>query len=306
MLGLMLGAAFAFAAENLDTRIRRREDMEHALQVPSLGIVPRLPVESGRFGTGFARVRGLMTASGGSNGKTNVGTRDPAAELITLTDTGSPQAEAYRSIRTNLLFSDAVRGLKTIVITSPTPGEGKSTTAANLAAAYAQQGLKVLLVDCDLRKARIHQIFGLSKHPGLTDLILGRAPWEEVVRDVSLEGLRILTSGNPPPNPSELLGGARMRKALELFRSPFDIVILDTPPLIAGPDAAILGSACDGVVLVVRAGQTEREAAQQAIRQLYTVGARVLGAVLNDPNGELPRYSSYYAYQYKYYGSDKG
>jgi capsular exopolysaccharide synthesis family protein len=170
--------------------------------------------------------------------------------------------------------------------------------------AYAQQGVKGLLVDCDLRKARLHRMFGFPGEPGLTDLVLEQAGLDEVVHDFPVEGLDVITSGAQPPNPSELVGGARMRSTLEGLCRDYELVILDTPPLIAGPDAAILGSFCDGVLLVIRAGRTEREAGQQAVRQLHTVGARILGSVLNDPDGELPRYSSYYAYQYEYYSSE--
>ena len=300
MLGLMLGGGAAFLAETLNTRIRQREDMESTLQVASLGVVPRLPINggSGAFAGAGGRVRGLIGGKGNGAGSSVNGSM---GELVTVSDAQSPHAEAFRTIRTNLLFSESVRSLRTLVCTSPTPAEGKTTTTANLAVAYAQQGVRVLLVDCDLRKSRVHKLFGFPREPGLTDLVLGKASWEECCREISVEGMDVLGAGTHPPNPSELLGGARMRKALDAFRERYDMVLLDTPPLIAGPDAAILGSLCDGVLLVVRAGQTEREAGQQAVRQLHTVGARVLGAVLNDPDGELPKYSSYYSYQYKYY-----
>jgi capsular exopolysaccharide synthesis family protein len=295
LLGLMLGGGSAFVAESLNKKIRQQTELERLLGIPSVGTIPQLP---GAGNAPLNRVRGLIGGGGSRSQKT----ARAANDLLLLTDAQSPQAEAYRTIRTNILFSDSVTKVQTLVVTSPTPGEGKSTTAANLAVAYAQQGLKVLLVDCDLRKARLHHVFGESRDPGLTDFLLGRAEWSEVRRDTAQEGMDFLPAGSIPPNPSELLGGSRMRGAIQAFRDGYEMVIFDTPPLIAGADAALLGSLCDGVILIIRAGQTEREPAQQALRQLYTVGARVLGSVLNDPDGEMPRYSSYYAYQYKYYG----
>ncbi len=298
LLGFMVGAGGVLLFESLNTKITRRDEMEHHLQLPSIGVVPRIPAAEGSMAVGINRVRGLLGSRSATNGK------EAGSELITIRDAQSPYAEAYRTIRTNLLFSSSIRALRSLVITSPTPGEGKSTTASNLAVAYAQHGMRVLLVDCDLRKARLHGVFATSREPGITDLILRSARWDEACRDTPEENLHFLPSGSLPPNPSEFLGGARMRKAIELLTERYDLVIFDSPPLIAGADAAILGSMVDGVIMVIRAGQTEREAGQQAVRQLHTVGARVLGAVLNDPDAELPRYSSYYGYQYAYYGKE--
>lgn len=302
MLGLILGGGGAFMRESLNTRIRQRDEMEQTLRVNSVGVIPRIPVNGRRVAVPVvARVRGMIGRAGNSHGPEGNG----ATELVTIAQRGSPHAEAFRAIRTNLLFSDAVQSLRTLVVTSPTPEEGKTTTAANLAVAYAQQGLKVLLLDCDLRRARLHRLFNFPREPGLTDVLLGKATCEEVFHEFPVEGMHFIASGVFPPNPSELLGGERMREALKDFRERYELVVLDTPPLVAGPDAAILGSMCDGAVLVVRAGHTEREAAQQAVRQLNAVGARIVGAVLNDPDGELPKHSSYYSYQYKYYAEEK-
>ncbi|MGH7577740.1 MAG: polysaccharide biosynthesis tyrosine autokinase [Longimicrobiales bacterium] len=302
MLGLILGSGGAFLRESLNTRIRERDEMEQVLSVTSVGVIPRIPVNGRSVPVPVvAKVRGLIGLGGNGDGSPTGG----ATELVTIAHRGSPHAEAFRSIRTNLLFSDAVQSLRTLVVTSPTPEEGKTTTAANLAVAYAQQGLRVLLLDCDLRRARLHRLLDFPREPGLTDVLLGRATVEEACHTFPVEGMDFLASGAFPPNPSELLGGERMRQALRDFRERYEVVVLDTPPLVAGPDAAILGSMCDGAVLVVRAGHTEREAGQQAVRQLNAVGARIVGAVLNDPDGELPKYSSYYSYQYKYYAEEK-
>jgi capsular exopolysaccharide synthesis family protein len=158
--------------------------------------------------------------------------------------------------------------------------------------------MRVLLVDCDLRRGRIHRIFDVPREPGLTELVIGHEESEAVIRPTDVTGLYVVPSGNLPPNPSELLGGDRMRKVLVSLSEAFDLIILDTPPLLAASDGAILATLSDGVVLVLRAGSTEGEAAQQAIQQLSGVGARVVGAVLNDPDAKVPAYGGYYHYEY--------
>jgi capsular exopolysaccharide synthesis family protein len=223
-------------------------------------------------------------------------------ELVTLTDVRSTGAEAYRMLRTNLLFTQAVNTLRTLAITSAVPGEGKTTTAANLAISCAQQGMKILLVDCDLRRSRLHRLFNVASTPGLTGLLLGQCTPAEALRATRVEGLTVLPSGVLPPNPGEILGGARMKRALDAFSTAFDLVVMDTPPLRAAADAAILGGRVDGVALVVRAGETDRAAALYSVQQLEGVGARVLGAILNDPDAKVPQYGDYY-YYYDYYGA---
>jgi capsular exopolysaccharide synthesis family protein len=158
--------------------------------------------------------------------------------------------------------------------------------------------MRVLLVDCDLRRARLHKVFDIGREPGITEMVLGREEPEAVTRETEVTGLYVIPSGVLPPNPSELLGGERMRKGLAALAEAFDLIILDTPPLLAASDGAILATLSDGVVLVLRAGATEGEAAQQAIQQLGAVGARIVGAVLNDPDAKVPMYSGYYHYEY--------
>jgi capsular exopolysaccharide synthesis family protein len=187
------------------------------------------------------------------------------------------------------------------VITSPGPEEGKSTTAANLAIAFAQQGERVLLIDCDLRRARIHKIFDETNLPGLTTILVTGENLANAIRQTRVPGLNILPSGPLPPNPAELLGSAQMTALLDRLSENYDLLILDTPPLLAASDAAIVSRIVDGAVVVVRAGSTERSALQTAVQQLGTVGARVLGTVLNDPDAEVPKYARYYGYYYNNY-----
>ncbi len=289
ILGLMLGFGAAVVVDGMNTSITRRDEVERVLQVPGLGVIPRFAANR----AGRARVAKLI---GNWNGKRRNGQR--AEGLITVHDARSSSAEAFRTLRTNLIFSQAVQTLRTIVVTSPSPGEGKTTTAANLAVSFAQQGMRVLIMDCDLRRARLHKVFRVNRSPGFTEYVLGQATLEEAVRSTDITGLYVMPSGPLPPNPSELLGGERMRKALTSLSEAYDMLMLDTPPLLAASDAAILSTLADGVVLVVRAGSTESEAGQQAVQQLSAVGARIVGAVLNDPDSKLPQYSGYYKYEY--------
>jgi capsular exopolysaccharide synthesis family protein len=305
-LGLVFGSAGGFLYEALNTSLRRREDMETLLQVPGLAVIPRITVPAGGA-MALGRLRGLLPGRNGAHANGNGNGRLPSAgaSLVVVSDSRSSAAEAYRTLRTNLIFSQTGRALRTIVVTSPSPAEGKSTTASNLAVAYAQQGVRVLLMDCDLRRPRMHEIFGLPREPGITQVVVGRRQLADVVRATHIENLWLATTGTLPPNPAEMLGSEVMRRVLAEAASQFDMVVLDTPPVLVASDAAILGSMADGVVLVLRAGRTERIAAQQALKQITTVGGRVLGAALNDPDQKAKRYGAYsYGYDgYGYYGA---
>ena len=297
LLGLGLGLVAAYVLENKKSVIRKREELEHVLQIPNLAMVPQLKnssVVGSRLLPRFSR-----------NGNGNHVLATPVSELVTVNDRRSSVAEAYRTLRTNLLFSAAVRSLRSIVVTSPGAAEGKSMTAANLAVAFAQQGHRVLLLDCDLRRPRIHRMFEQPELPGLTNLLIGGTSPDDAIRGTKIDGLWILPAGAMPPNPAELLGSSQMRMLLDQLKDRFDVVICDSPPLLAASDGAILSRMVDGAVVVVRAGRTERAALKTAIQQLSTVGARVLGTVLNDPDAEVPRYADYYGYYYyeQYYGA---
>jgi capsular exopolysaccharide synthesis family protein len=282
VMGLALGAVGALLKDNLGTSFRRLDEMEKLLGVPGLALVPPIAAR------GRPR-RGGAGADGGLEGS-----------LATVSAPRSPSAEAYRTLRTHLIFSPAVPPVKTLAVTSPSASEGKTTTAANLAVAYARQGLRVAVVDCNLRKPRLHRVFGMAGEPGLAQLLLGHVPLGEALRETAVEGLSILPAGAPSPNPSELLGGERMREMLELLSGRFDRVILDTPALLASADAAILGTLADGVLVVARAGHTDRGAAQRAVQRLSRFGANVVGAVLNDPDSKA------LAHDVFAYGDDDG
>ena len=294
LVGLLLGVGAAFLKENLNTAIQRRDEIESLLRVPGLAIIPQILPASGQM-----TLPGMSKALPGGNGNGS-GRRDRAA-LIAATEGRSTGAEAFRTLRTSLIFSQAVQSLHTLVVTSASPEEGKTTTIANLAVTFAQQGLRVILVDCDLRRARLHSVFNVPREPGLTNAMLGQVPLEDAIRPTAIEGLSFLSSGALPPNPAELLGGGHMAEVLASLRAGFDMVLMDTPPVHAASDALILGRQADGVLMVVRAGKTDRSAAQDAMRSLANVGARVVGAVLNDPDHKVPAYGGYYYYDY--YGS---
>lgn len=296
IVGLLLGTGAAFLVERLNTAIRRREEIESMLQIPGLAIIPQIasPNAARRLKMGNMSFR--LPTPRGNWGVGNGSSNDES--LVTVSDFRSSTAEAFRTLRTNLIFSQAVQSLKTIVITSPSPQDGKTTTAANLAVTFAQQGMRVLIVDCDLRRARLHKVFRAPREPGLTQFMMGHATQEQVIQSTMVDNLWFLPAGAHPPNPSELLGGAQMRATLEKLGREFDILILDTPPVHAAADALILGSQSDGVIIVLRAGHTDRQVALDAVQRLSAVGVRVVGAVLNDPDHKVPQYGGYYYYDY--------
>ena len=178
-------------------------------------------------------------------------------------------------------------------MTSPSPWEGKSTTAANLAISFAQHGSRVLLIDADLRRPSVHEMFGVSKEPGLIGYLEGRSTLAEAIHETAFLGLQVMPSGGPTHHAAELLAGDLTRQGLVALREHFDLVLIDTAPVLLAPETAFLAAEVDAVVLVVRAGQTERTAAEDAVQQLSFAGARVVGGVLNDPDSELRHYRGY-------------
>lgn len=214
------------------------------------------------------------------------------SSLITLTDARSPQAEAYRSLRTNLEFYSLDHPLRTLLVTSPAPDEGKSTTLANLGVIHAQAGKRIILLDGDLRRPRLHELFGLSNNTGVTTAILNpEAPLP--LQNTTVPNLRVMTSGPLPPNPADLLASARMKALLDHLVAESDLVLLDAPPVIVVTDAVVLAAKVDGVLLVVSAGQTRREHAQRARDLLAKVNARLIGAVLTNAAVDTAAYGVY-------------
>lgn len=215
------------------------------------------------------------------------------ANLITLTTPRSPVSEAYRALRTNLIFSGLDEPLHTLLITSPAPEEGKSTTLANLAVTFAQSSKRTLVVDCDLRHPSQHAIWGVPQQPGLTDMVLEGLKKPPLV-DVGVENLSLLPSGPLPPNPADLLGSQRMDAIIKQLKGEADVVLFDAPPVIAVTDATLLATKLDGVLLVFRAGGTRRDHAERARELLERVNVRLVGAVLTNAQVDV-RMGGYYA-----------
>jgi len=289
LLGLVLGIGGAAAREHMDHSVHTREELHKASSGAAvLGLIPTIPEADGVRRTG--RRRPVQQELGG--------------RLVTHRDPRNPVSEAYRSLRTNLTFVRPEHAPRTIVFTSPAPGDGKSTSAANLAITLAQQGVRCLLVDADMRRGVLHTVFEEAREPGLSQLVLGTAVLDGTVRSIPLgdEGtLDFIPTGALPPNPAELLGSDRMTSLLAQMAERWEMVLLDAPPLNVVTDAAILGTRADGVVLVARAGVTETDAVRYAIEQLTAVRAPLLGTILNDVNARDGRlYGSYASTAYRY------
>lgn len=219
---------------------------------------------------------------------------DSKRKLIAKYDPKSPISEQYRTIRTNILYSSVDEEIRSLMVTSSGPGEGKSTTTGNLAVVFAQQGKTVLLIDADLRKPTVHYTFKLSNTTGLTSILTNQVELMEAVNKTDEDNLYVLSSGPIPPNPSELLGSKAMKQFMERALEEFDLIIFDTPPVLAVTDAQILGNLCQGSVLVVSSGKTDKESLLKTKELLTASNGRLLGVVLN--NKKVDKKGSYYYY----------
>ena len=295
LVGLGLGIGVVFFLEYLDNSVRTVEDVER-LQLPLLGSIPDIEPE---------KQNGLWRALPKKKGSEDEVGR-LATRLVTHLKPKSPYSEAYRSLRTQIQYARSEKPVQTILVSSPGPGEGKSTSVTNLAITMAQMGSKTILIDSDLRRPVLHSLFDLKRDVGLSNYLVGRAEIEEVIRPTSVDNLYLISCGILPPNPSELLGSKRMQELIQQLKSEYDYVLFDSPPLIAVTDAVVMAPWVDGVVLVLRSGKTDRDAAVRAFELLRNVKANVLGTLLNDV---LPSYmygSYYYYYYYYYYSSEDG
>jgi len=220
--------------------------------------------------------------------------------LQILKNPKSSVSEAYRTLRTNIQFSQGDKTIKTIVITSSGAGEGKSTTCSNIATAFAQSGHKVLIIDCDLRRPVQHKLFNISNEKGLTHFLISSCTLNEAVKQTEIEGLHIITAGVIPPNPSELINCKRFQEYLEKLKEIYDYIFIDTPPAGIVTDAQILAGKADGTVLVVNSRNTDKKAAVATKDLLDKVGAHILGVVLNKAVEDSKAYGRYYKKYYKH------
>lgn len=219
---------------------------------------------------------------------------DNKRKLITKLNPKSPISEQYRTIRTNIQFSSVDKDIRSILVTSTAPAEGKSTTVTNLAVVFAQQGKKVLLVDADLRKPTVHFTFNLTNTFGLTNVLAKQASLKDTMVPTDEENLYVLVSGPVPPNPAELLGSKAMDDLIENILQEFDIVLFDSPPVLAVTDAQVLATRCDGTIFVVSSGKTEIEQAAKAKESLLSVNGTILGAILNNKKVKEDQYYYYH------------
>jgi capsular exopolysaccharide synthesis family protein len=229
--------------------------------------------------------------------------RGAPSPLITDTDPKSPAAEAYRSLRTNIQFARLDQPIRSIVVTSLTPGEGKTTTVANFGVVTAESGSRLCLVDSDLRRPALHKLFGLDNSRGLSTALVNDVRFADLAQPTRVPQLSVLTSGPLPPNPAEMVGSHRMRELLEGALSDFDLVVCDSPPIVSVSDGIALAAQCDGVIVVVKAGAIPHDVVRRGIERIEAVKGRMLGVILN--RVDLRRdgyYSNYYRYYREYYG----
>ncbi|WP_342378855.1 polysaccharide biosynthesis tyrosine autokinase [Myxococcus stipitatus] len=276
VMGLLAGVGVALLLDLLENSVATQTDIEERLGLAFLGVMPRIE-----------------------------GNRAPKdRDLFVHREPKSSVAECCRAIRTNLLFMSPDTPFKTLVVTSSGPQEGKSTTAISLGVAMAQSGNRVLLLDTDMRRPRLHRAFGVPNELGISSLVVGEGSLDAAVKSTEVPGLFVLPCGPLPPNPAELLHTRAFTELLKTVAGKFDRVLLDSPPLNAVADAAVLATQSDGVVLVLKAGKTNREAARRALRSLADVQARMYGAILNDVDLRAPRYGDTYL-AYGQYGAEE-
>ena len=289
LLGLILGIAFAFIAESVDTSIGTIEDVENYMQLPVLGIIPHIRISSQ-----------VLKLSKKKNLDRHQKTVILRARLVTINVPKSPISEAYRSLRTNLQFiAFKDKSVKTILITSAGPQEGKTTTVSNVAVTFAQSGQRTLLISSNLRRPELARIFQVPRTPGLTDVLAGQFDWHDVVKPVpEIDNLNIIPSGPLPPNPVELLQSPQMDVLIEQVKEEYDVIIFDGPPLLPVADSSIIASKVDGVLLVYSVGKAGREVLMRAKIQLQNAAAKPWCIVLNDIRSENDLGSSYYYYHY--------
>ena len=296
VFGLILGIALAVLIELLDSTVKTIDDIEK-YNLGLLGIIPSIGEVKNNKLLNLLKLVDEKKMQGGVRRR-----------LITRENPKSPVSESYRSLRTNMLYSSSENEVRSILISSAGPGEGKTTTVANLAITYANLGKRTLLVDTDLRRPVVHKVFDLEREPGVTNYLSGQTSnYQSLVKKCEIDNLSIITSGIIPPNPSELLGSKRMMNLVKQLEEDWDMVLFDSPPLIAVTDANMIVKEIDQIVLVVKSGQTDKKAFHHTISNLKNIDAPIGGIIMNAVTGKSSYGSYYYYYYYQYndyYGKD--
>jgi exopolysaccharide transport family protein len=283
VVGLFLGIGLAFFFEYLDNTVKSPEEVEQLIRLPSFGMVPEISYDRKK--------------------RLEKGDSFPV-ELITFGHPKSILSEAYRNIRTSILLSFSEKPPKKIVITSPNPSEGKTTTVINTAIALSQTGAKVLIIDGDMRHPRVHKIFNEENGAGLSNFLSGNSPLDSIIKKTEVPNLYYIPSGPIPPNPSELIGSNLFKEMIKALENRFDHIVLDSPPALGFADSVILSTTVDGVILVVLGGKTPRETLQRAKEVLHQVNAKILGVIINRVDIHRGEYGYYYYRYHYYYGKD--
>jgi len=310
VLGMVLGVAMALFLEYMDDSVRRAEDVERLMGLPIVGSIPKIHITNSRrlaLPAADAEATQDLTTFGAESRRSKKQNRKHEkrmqilqGRLVTNVGSKSPVTESYRSLWTNIQFANLDKPVDTVLLTSPGPGEGKSLTTANLALTIAQSGMKVLIVDADLRRPTMHRLFGCQKSPGLSELMAGDlSNLKDFVKNTYADNLYVLTCGEAPPNPVGILGSDKMNQLIEMTKSQFDFVLFDSPPLIAMADASVLASELDTTLLVLHAGKTKQQIANQAKEMLERLNINIFGVILN--NVDYSRRYGYYYYYYHYH-----
>jgi polysaccharide biosynthesis transport protein len=276
VIGFMGGLGLIFFFEYLDNTIKTPDDLARHFGLPYLGPIPNFEVKE----------------------------EEPTGDLIVLHAPKSQASESLRGLRTSILFSSAKHVPQVVLVSSAAAQEGKTLVSSNLAVTMAQGGGRTLILDCDLRRPRVHKVFNMSREPGMSNILIGAASWEKMVQPTSVPNLWVIPAGPIPPNPAELVGSDVFADLIGELRKQYDRIIIDSPPLMAVTDSLVLSRLTDGMVLVIKVGTTAREVIGHAVRQLNDMNAKVLGAVLNDIPFTKDHYY-YYQYHYYYYGEEQ-
>jgi len=293
VLALAFGIALALFLEYLDDTLKTPSDIESGLRLPSLAVIPIAGKSTQLF---FPHSRALQRTNGNGNGS--------GPELLINTNGPSLQSEAYKHLRTSILLSTAGRAPKSLLVTSSVPGEGKTTTVVNTATVLAQTGAQVLVIDADMRRPRLHQVFGLSNNEGLSAILSSDMTKADVLSSISKfkdTNIYLLSSGAIPPNPAELLGSSQMKRLLDLVGETFNYIVIDSPPVASFTDGVLISSLVDGVLLVVHGGKTSRQVVKRTRQMLMEIGAKIIGVVLNKADVSS---NDYYYYHYGYKRDD--